>query len=133
MSRSSAKEAAPFRVFARRSEEIAAQFLVSKGYKILERNYRTPRGELDLVATEGEALVFVEVKARRGFRFGEPAYAVHEQKQRHMIKAALYYLSRKKIQNRTCRFDVVVIYEGGDRNPQVRLIQNAFTLDHFGL
>ena len=116
-------------VFGKKSEEIAAQFLLSRGYRILERNYRTPRGELDLIALDGDVLVFVEVKARRGMSFGEPQWAVDQRKQRHLIKASLFYLSRKRIQNRCCRFDLVVIQEGRDGQPQIDLIRNILEVE----
>ena len=120
-------------VFGKNSEEIAAQFLLSKGYKILERNYRTPRGELDLVALDGKVLVFVEVKARRGLGFGEPAWAVDRRKQQHLIRASLFYLSRKRIQNRSCRFDIVVIQEREDGQQKIDLIYNAFEVEGVNL
>ena len=111
-------------VFGKKSEEIAAQFLLSRGHRILERNYRTPRGELDLIALDGDVLVFVEVKARRGVSFGEPQWAVNQRKRQHLIKASLFYLTRKRIQNRCCRFDLVVIQEGRDGQRQIDLIPN---------
>jgi putative endonuclease len=115
--------------FGKKSEEIAAQFLLSRGYQILERNYRTPRGELDLIASDGDTLVFVEVKARRGMRFGEPHWAVDRRKRQHLIKASLFYLSKKKIRNRCCRFDLVVIQERSDGHPQINLICNVLEAD----
>ena len=116
-------------VFGKQSEEIAAQFLLSKGYRILERNYRTPGGELDLITLDGDVLVFVEVKARRRMGFGEPAFAVDRRKQRHLIRASLFYLTRKRIQNRSCRFDIVVIQETGDGRQRIDLIHNAFEVE----
>jgi putative endonuclease len=117
-------------VFGKKSEEMAAQFLLSRGYRILERNYRTPRGELDLIALDGDVLVFVEVKARRGVSFGEPQWAVNQRKRQHLIKASLFYLSRKRIQSRYCRFDLVVIQEGRDGQPQIDLIHNILELEN---
>jgi len=117
-------------VFWKKSEEIAAQFLLSRGYRILERNYRTPRGELDLIALDGDVLVFVEVKARRGVRFGEPQWAVDQRKRQHLMKASLFYLTRKRVQNRCCRFDLVVIQEGHDGRPQIDLIQNVLEVEN---
>ncbi len=116
-------------VFGKRSEEIAAQYLCSKGYRILERNYRTPRGELDLIAQDGDVLVFVEVKARRGVVFGEPQWAVDARKRQHLIKASLFYLSRKKIQDRCCRFDIVIVREDNHGQISIELIQNALEIE----
>ena len=80
-------------------EDAAVKYLLKKGFKIAERNYRTPTGEVDIVAMDGETLVFIEVKARKGEQFGSPAQSVNIQKQKRIIKAALYYLtalSRRK-------------------------------------
>ena len=119
--------------FGKRSEEIAAQYLCSKGYRILERNYRTPRGELDLIAQDGDVLVFVEVKARRGVGFGEPQWAVDKRKRQHLIKASLFYLSRKKIQDRCCRFDIVVVREDRHGRTNIDLIPNALEVEGVNL
>jgi putative endonuclease len=123
------------RVFGRKSEEMAAEFLRAKGYRIVERNYRTPRGELDLIALDGKTLVFVEVKARRGGMFGEPEWAVDQKKRLHLIKASLFYLTRKRIQNRACRFDVVAIQEFERQRPRIDHLCNAIEIedDHLGI
>jgi len=81
--------------------------LVRLGYRIIERNCRSRWGELDLVAYDGDTLVFVEVKARRSLEFGEPAYAVDRRKQSRLIRLAERYLSRRRLGEPTCRFDVV--------------------------
>ncbi len=113
------------REFGREGEEEAVRFLRSKGYRILERNFRLPFGEIDIVASEGDFIVFVEVKTRKDAGIAVPQMAVNSRKQRQITKAALGYLQRKRIVDRSCRFDVVAITCGpGGRN--FELIKNAF-------
>ena len=114
------------RKFGIDSEGLAAEFLRKKGYRILERNYRTRRGEMDIVAEEAGALVFVEVKARRGDQFGGPHAAVGWRKQQQLIRVASHYMARHRIENRDCRFDLVLISEGPLRRKQIDLVRNAF-------
>jgi putative endonuclease len=108
-------------------EERAAGFLSRRGYKILERNYRTPVGEIDLIALHRGTVVFVEVKTRTNEAFGAPELAVTPQKQRRMIKAALSYIKRGKLHQVPCRFDVVAISSATER--ELELIENAFEID----
>ena len=106
-------------------ERIASAFLEKRGYKILERNYRCRRGEVDLIARDGRVVVFVEVKARTSDRYGDPELAVDLRKQRKISIAALDYLVRNDLMDADARFDVVVIkWEG--KTPTPALIQNAF-------
>ncbi len=106
-------------------EDLAAQYLERSGLKILERNYRFERGEIDLIAEEGEELVFVEVKARRSNTFGPPEDAVTEEKQEQIYAVADGYLFEHNINNRPCRFDVVAI-EFRDGCAEIRYIRDAF-------
>ena len=114
------------RKFGIDSEGLATEFLRKKGYRILERNYRTRRGEMDIVAEEAGALVFVEVKARRGDQFGGPHAAVGWRKQQQLIRVASHYMARHRIENRDCRFDLVLISEDPLRRKQIDLVRNAF-------
>ena len=108
-------------------ERLAAAFLEQKGYIILARNYRFDRGEVDLVASEGGDLVFVEVKARRSREFGAPEESITQAKEAQLKTVAEGYLFEHQIENQACRFDVVSItYEQG--TPRMRLIQNVFVL-----
>jgi putative endonuclease len=115
------------KMLGRRGEERAARFLVGCGYKILDRNYRTLNGELDLIALHEGVVVFVEVKTRTSDAFGAPELAVTPQKQRRMIKAALGYINHRKLHQVPCRFDVVAISEASEQ--EIELIQNAFEMD----
>jgi putative endonuclease len=107
-------------------ETVATEVLIRRGYRIVERNCRSRWGELDVVAYDGETLVFVEVKARRAARFGDPAYAVDRRKQERLIRLAERYLARRRLGEPPCRFDVVLVDERPARAPQVEVIANAF-------
>lgn len=112
-------------------ERQAERFLLAKGYRILGRRVRVSvRDELDLVARDGEVLVFVEVKTRKTEAFGRPAEAVDRGKRHTVSRAAVRYLQRLKYPRVNFRFDVVeVVGEEGDLAPVVRHIENAFVLD----
>ncbi|MEW6062226.1 MAG: YraN family protein [Bacteroidota bacterium] len=90
-------------------EEIAEQFLVNNGYLILEKNFYYQHGEVDIIAKDGETLVFVEVKTRRSTRFGAPEEAVTVKKQEILRRTAEGYVMLKNLNNVECRFDVVSI------------------------
>jgi putative endonuclease len=115
------------RSLGHRGEELAVSKLKELKYRILERNYRCALGEIDIIAREKEVLVFVEVKTRRSQKFGHPADALHEDKQRKLSKVALTYLNQKKLSDIPARFDVVVV-EFFSPSPQITLIRNAFDL-----
>lgn len=104
-------------------ETQAAVFLEKQGYQILERNFRCPAGEIDLIAKEGEYLCFVEVKYRSERETGTPEEAVDAKKQKRISRAALYYLMKQGLGDTTpCRFDVVGIRPDG-----IRVTKNAFS------
>lgn len=106
-------------------ESLAQAYLKEQGFRILETNYRFHHGELDIVAEEGEILVFCEVKTRSNAEFGPPECAVSEQKQHQLRRLALAYLTVHGIRDRVCRFDVIAIrLQGGV--PSVNLIRDAF-------
>ncbi len=103
-------------------EQVAAAFLESRGYRILELNYRNRYGEIDIIARDGQYLVFVEVKYRKDLSEGLPAQAVNYNKQRKITKVAMYYCSGHNISEyEPMRFDVVGIL--GD---EITLYKNAF-------
>jgi putative endonuclease len=106
-------------------EGLAVDFLVKKGYRILERNYRFERGEIDIVAEEKDELVFVEVKARGSKSFGEPEDAVTIGKQKKIRYVAEGYLFQHHIDGKTCRFDVVTV-KVGRKEPEIQHYENAF-------
>jgi len=108
-------------------EEEAARFLRRLGMRILERNLRTPVGEIDIVARFGKFLVFIEVKTRRSDAFGTPQEAVGPVKQRQIIRAAQWYLGNAKGGGMQPRFDVVAV-RPGPQGALVEHIVNAFGL-----
>ena len=110
-------------------EQAAATYLQKRGYRILHRNYRIARGEIDLVADHQGTLVFVEVKARRSTRFGSPSQAVDCRKQERLIHVATHYLHRYQCEDRQCRFDVILLTQQSSSETKIELIQNAFELD----
>lgn len=95
------------------AERQAARFLKKSGYRILDKNYRTRSGEIDLVAEKGEFLVFVEVKKRSGDAFGSAFEAVTREKQVKIVKAAKHYLFRFSLEERIVRFDVIAVDSHG--------------------
>ena len=111
-------------------EDIATVFLKKNGYRISERNYRCPIGEIDIVARDKNDLVFVEVKTRRSTDLGYPEQAVGIKKQKKISQLALWYLQEKKLSGVHARFDVVAIMIQPSGN-DIRLIKNAFDFVSF--
>lgn len=98
------------RELGRRGEEWAAEWLASQGCRILDCNWRCPGGELDIVAEDGETVVFVEVRSRRNTgTFGTPEQSVDARKQRRVREVARYYLYKHKWLERKIRFDVIAV------------------------
>lgn len=117
----------------REGEEMAAAFLETKGFRIMERNYRFERSEVDLVCflparrwEDGGEMVFVEVKTRRGTGFGQPEEAITAEKQRHLVRAARAWLHERKMEGTPARFDVVSILMEAGAEPEMRHLENAF-------
>ena len=116
---------APHLVCGERGEDLAVRVLEREGYVILARRYRVRAGEIDIVALDGRCLVFIEVKARRSLRCGDPADAVTARKRRKICAVATDYLARHAVTAEACRFDVVTVALVEAR-PQVAIIRNAF-------
>ncbi len=108
----------------KRGELLACSFLTKKGYSILETNWRRKRLEIDIIALDGDELVFVEVKTRTTSIFGEPEEAVTPQKRRHLIQAANAYVIKSGY-DRGSRFDVISIIIEND-NCTIHHIPDAF-------
>jgi putative endonuclease len=107
-------------------EDLACGELSRRGYVILERRYRTKYGEIDIIAREKATLVFVEVKARAGDEYGGGGAAVTPWKQQRIVRMAIDFLSRRRMLDQPCRFDVVTVdLEGG--NPRIEVYPHAFT------
>jgi len=116
--------------FGREGEKAAERFLRKQGYRILETNFRSSAGEIDIVGEQDGVLAFVEVKSRAGNELGHPAEALTPHKRKKIGQVARQFLARYKVQDRDCRFDVVSI-TGDPGNPkewEIELIQDAFRL-----
>lgn len=107
-------------------EKIATDFLIEKGFKIIEQNYHFGHGEIDIIAKDNNVLVFVEVKTRKNLEFGDPILAVTKNKQRQLKKIAEAYLYEKEITNTDCRIDVIGILLYKNLPPKITYIENAF-------
>jgi putative endonuclease len=106
-------------------EDLACAELLRRGYAILARRYRTRFGEIDIIARDGEFTVFIEVKTRAGDDYGGGAAAVTGWKQRRITQMAVDYLSRHKLHDRPCRFDVIVVDVDGESS-RVEVYAHAF-------
>jgi putative endonuclease len=111
--------------FGLAGEDMACAALTARGYAVVERRYRTTHGEIDIIARDGDYLVFVEVKARHGGDFGDPSEAVTLRKQQTLVWMAADYLARAKLTDVPCRFDVVGI-DAETHPPAVTIIEDAF-------
>ncbi len=108
-------------------EELAAAYLESKGYTILEKNYFFERAEIDIVAYDSESyIVFVEVKKRKDTLFGEPAEFVTEKKQKNIYRAAEAWLYERKMSGSPVRFDVIAIVQADNEAPDIQHFDHAF-------
>lgn len=101
-------------------EEIARDYLVRQGYVILERNWRCRMGELDIICSKGDMIVFVEVKTRVENSLGLPGEAMTAEKGEKLWKAAAQYLSKNQLWEQPCRFDLITATKGKD----------SFVLEH---
>ena len=104
----------------KRGEELALKYLKRNGYKILERGYRNPFGEVDIIAEKDGTVAFIEVKTRLGENYGAPSEAVDSRRRNKYIQAAKYYFYGKQI-DVTVRFDIIEILRG-----EINHIENAF-------
>jgi putative endonuclease len=110
----------------RTGERLAAESLLSKGYHILERNFRCRRGEIDLVAEDEQDLIFVEVKTRRGVSFGLPEDALTVYKRRKLVEVASYYLDLHTCSDRSWRIDVVAVqFSNSGKLEEIRIYEHA--------
>lgn len=106
-------------------EDLACAELEKRGYAILARRYRRRGGELDIIARDGETMVFIEVKTRDGRAFGDGADAVTGFKRRRITQLALDYMMRHHLSDCPCRFDVVSV-QVDSGVPVIEVFQNAF-------
>lgn len=114
------------RDLARKGEEAAAAWAGARGWRVLERNYRCRLGEIDLIARDGDTVVFVEVKARRGSGFGEPGEAVDGRKRARLGRVARHFLLARGLWGAPCRFDVAAVRVDRRGEAAVEWISDAF-------
>jgi putative endonuclease len=115
------------RWFGTRSERAAGRFLKKLGYRVLVCNYRCPVGEIDLVALDGNCIVFVEVRSTGGDDVARPAASVDPAKQRRLTNLALHFLQKHRLLDRPARFDVLALgWREGQKEPEVVHYPNAF-------
>ena len=114
--------------FGDEGEEIAADYLVEKGYEIIERNYRYGKGEIDIIAKDPDNgdMVFIEVKSKKNLEFDDPVYSVTKNKMRQLKRMAELYLYDKEIDEVDCRFDVITVLLRGKEKPIIEHYENAF-------
>jgi len=106
-------------------ERAAAEYLAGSGVMILDRNFRCPLGEIDLVAKDGKTIVFVEVRARQADGICSPEESITIRKRRRLTRAALWYLKQSGLLGSNARFDVIAIRWNGEE-PEINWIVNAF-------
>ena len=107
-------------------EELAAAFLKKQGFRIVARNYRCPSGEIDIIAIDGDTIVFVEVKSRSSDVAADPEVAVHHYKRRQVTRAAKYFITHKSMHHQPCRFDVVAVVLPAGGEPKIEHFVDAF-------
>lgn len=113
------------RELGQKGEDIAVRYLQKEGYRIIDRNFRTRYGELDIICIKNDVLVFTEVKTRRSEVFGAAEEALTPKKIEHIRKVALHYLSSHQTRHKEIRFDVIAILMVNDE-PRINHIQAAF-------
>ncbi|MBI2870989.1 MAG: YraN family protein [Candidatus Omnitrophica bacterium] len=114
------------KTLGKRGEDLAAMYLVGRGYTVIARNYSCPFGELDLVCRDQDMIVFVEVKTRRTAYFAMPEESVGWDKRRRLLRCGLYYLKAHDQLDEPCRFDVVSVYaREGLADGRVRVLKDC--------
>lgn len=108
-------------------EREAARYLRRQGFQIIARRYRTPLGEIDLIARDGECIVFIEVKTRRSSEAGQPFESVDRRKQQQLTRLALAYLKQRGWLEQPARFDVIsIVWPESTNVPEITHYRNAF-------
>ena len=113
----------------REGEDLAERYLRQLGYTIIERNFHSQHGEIDLIARIDETLIFVEVKNYSYRSFNPPCAAISRSKKQSLIHAARTYLYKRGIKGTNCRFDVLTIYRNQSNQCKVEHFQNAFFIN----
>ena len=109
------------RAYGSAGEDAACAYLAQHGWRILDRNVRRGRNEIDIIAQKRSTVAFVEVKRRSGLNYGRPAEAVDREKQTRIVRAALLYMQEHRLSDAKIRFDIIEILPG-----EIRHIEGAF-------
>lgn len=114
------------REMGQNGEDLACEFLRNKGWDILARNYYAGHSEIDIIAKDGNVIVFLEVKMRSTSRFGQPIEFVNEQKIVHVYRAAEHWVHKHKMQDSPLRFDIIGILTSKKNPPEIAHYPDAF-------
>lgn len=106
-------------------EKLALKFLEKQGYRVMERNYHCRIGEIDIVAKDGKELVFVEVRTKGSFDFGEPEESVNIPKRKRLVRLSYYYVIEHGLEAVPWRIDLVTVRLRPGTKPEIRLLKNA--------
>ena len=106
-------------------EEEACKYLENSNYEILNRNFLSYNGEIDIVAKNESDYIFVEVKTRMSKKFGNPVESVNKYKQKHIVNATKYYVYKNSLENKNIRFDIIEVYIN-KKNKFINHIKNVF-------
>ncbi len=117
------------REFARACEDAAAGYLTSLGWRVVERNFRTRSGEIDIIASRDSLLAFVEVKGKRGNAFGMPAEMLTRVKRRRIVSAAIEFLHAHPVRRSSCRFDLIAVTAAPGAAPLLEHLPGVFDLE----
>lgn len=112
-------------ILGKTGEDVAAQYLLQKGYKIVERNFYCRQGEIDIIAKDKNELVFIEVKTRTNQTYGRPIDAITTYKQKHLIKSIEYYIFKYRLEDALIRIDAIEVYPKGENKYFVNHIKNT--------
>lgn len=114
-------------LFGDAGEKAAVRYLKQQGFRIVTRNYENRAGEIDVIAIEGQTLVFIEVKTRRSERTGHPLEAVDASKQQQILRAAQVYLKERDLLRQTVRYDVIgLVWPEDQKQPEIHHVRSAF-------
>jgi putative endonuclease len=114
------------RALGKKGEAVARAFLERRGVRILAANYTCAAGEIDLIGRERGAILFIEVKTRTSEAFGPPQLAVHQRKQRQIVRTAQWFLAEQRMPEVACRFDVLAVTLMSDEPPRIQWVRDAF-------
>ena len=115
------------RLFGSAGEKAAIRYLKQQGFRVVIQNYENRAGEIDVIALDGQTIVFVEVKTRRNDSKGNPLDAVDHTKQQQILRAAQLYLKETDLFQQSVRYDVIgLLWPENDKTPQIEHIRSAF-------